>query len=169
MNVDRMQQLVRVLLEVEAQGKHFNIGCWSRQESCGTVACAVGWAARDKWHNGQGLSLVADTSGYGQYDGPHFIPAYSVFSDTDAVAEYFEIPATHVTYFFYAHSYRKLDGNPVTYGDTVKSITVREVIDRLQNFLGEKAYPEKGVAVAVAEPPAVEELAAVSVAVLETV
>lgn len=37
----------------------------SRMHSCGTVACAMGWAAMDSWFNDHGLEIEMDSVGEG--------------------------------------------------------------------------------------------------------
>lgn len=45
-NIDRLNDLLEVLYEVEESGRAFDIGTWIN--GCGTVACACGWAALDE-------------------------------------------------------------------------------------------------------------------------
>lgn len=56
MNRERLEHLIEVLSEVEDSA--FNIGTWSNE--CGTVCCALGWAASDEEFIAQGLFLKED-------------------------------------------------------------------------------------------------------------
>lgn len=61
MHKDRMELLVRVLDGIEAKGKRFNMGTWFDPPedgiSCGTTACALGWAALDPRFHELGLCM----------------------------------------------------------------------------------------------------------------
>ena len=50
---ERLLQVVRVLKELP-KGKRFDLGRWY---TCGTVACAIGWAASDPWFTRRGFKL----------------------------------------------------------------------------------------------------------------
>lgn len=70
MNIERLTKLAELLDKVAAANKPFNLAVWindpdsetsdpqHKAGECGTVACAVGYAACDPWFNAQGLSLV---------------------------------------------------------------------------------------------------------------
>ena len=53
MNIEAMQNLVRVLREVEEQKKPFDMEYWFADydaiDDCATAACAAGWCYRDQW------------------------------------------------------------------------------------------------------------------------
>ena len=53
MNIEAMQNLVRVLREVEEQKKPFDMEDWFADydaiDDCATAACAAGWCYRDQW------------------------------------------------------------------------------------------------------------------------
>lgn len=59
MNRERLTQLIRVLEEVQATDKPWDMSQWYTGETteltCGTAACALGWASRDLWMQGEGL------------------------------------------------------------------------------------------------------------------
>ncbi len=66
MNRDRLRHLVTVLERVRDQRLAFNLANWvgsrtpaegSKENSCGTVCCAFGWAAFDPEFNEQGLRI----------------------------------------------------------------------------------------------------------------
>ena len=70
--IERLTQLIRVLEEVKADKKPFNMWFWYRpllngcelddlvgnkKHSCGTASCAAGWAAQDPWFKKRGFTL----------------------------------------------------------------------------------------------------------------
>ena len=75
--IERLTQLIRVLEEVKADKKPFNMWVWFRdltntdapidnvvgnkRHSCGTASCAAGWAAQDPWFKKRGFTLVPYT------------------------------------------------------------------------------------------------------------
>ena len=77
MNIEAMQNLVRVLREVEEQKKPFDMEDWFADydaiDDCATAACAAGWCYRDQWfkennfpdpsHPRSDLSIFFDISG----------------------------------------------------------------------------------------------------------
>lgn len=128
MNFERTMQLRRVLVEVSLKNKRFNLGMWHTNNSCGTTCCAIGWAARDAWHNhqGLGLALIADCGTY-QVSVPTYTNAEGIeISGFAAVAEYLEISYDMAQDLFALNSYN-------SYADDNKKseITVEVVIDKL--------------------------------------
>jgi hypothetical protein len=72
-NIERLEQTIRVLRELTPQGKGFNIMTWGTRttggkpnfkpvnlsdsaDHCKTVCCAFGHVCLDPWHNNQGLT-----------------------------------------------------------------------------------------------------------------
>lgn len=72
--IERLTQLIRVLEEVKADKKPFDMLTWfsrlspvleqflvgNKKHPCGTVSCAAGWAAQDPWFKRRGFTLVGD-------------------------------------------------------------------------------------------------------------
>ena len=59
MNRERLELLIDVLSKVPLP--RFDIGTWGMHNKCGTVACALGWAALDPRMNEQGLMMFYAT------------------------------------------------------------------------------------------------------------
>lgn len=59
MNRERLELLIDVLSKVPPP--QFDIGTWGMHHKCGTVACALGWAALDPRMNEQGLMMFYAT------------------------------------------------------------------------------------------------------------
>lgn len=72
--IERLTQLIRVLEEVKASKKPFNMEAWycplstmdddeksyivgNKKHSCNTASCAAGWAAQDSWFRRRGFIL----------------------------------------------------------------------------------------------------------------
>lgn len=66
-NFERLEQAARVMDEVAAKNLKFSLDAWLThsykkdgdyvEPDCGTVACAFGYCALDKWHQDQGLKV----------------------------------------------------------------------------------------------------------------
>lgn len=54
---ERLTELIRVLDDVEALERPFDLNHWfgGAPYDCGTAACAIGWACRDPWFQERGL------------------------------------------------------------------------------------------------------------------
>lgn len=78
MNKERLEQTVRVLKEAQAAKLPLYMERWTQdltrldnedyeqvinmpENPCGTACCAVGWAARDRWHQKEGLTIEDET------------------------------------------------------------------------------------------------------------
>lgn len=97
---ERLRETVRVLEELPP-GKRFDLGTWAK---CGTVGCAVGWAAQDPWHRRRGLTLVLDY-GLDPGDVKRYAPQYRGEDGWCAVEEYYGMGHTHVLYLFHSDHY----------------------------------------------------------------
>lgn len=67
---ERIEELLRVLYDVRREGRLFNLSIWGStnmgdvvdrdldvpEDSCGTVACAIGWVGLDPWFRRRGFS-----------------------------------------------------------------------------------------------------------------
>jgi len=122
MNIERVEQLIRVLNDVEKQRKLFDIGTWSFEGPCGTSGCAIGWAARDEWHQKQGLHLEQVADPHGTFL-PTFLPVYDGLQRGEAVEAYLEMDEVQTQRLFYR----------TTYGSG--HVTARQVAERLEKLL----------------------------------
>lgn len=117
---ERLEQVIRVLEELPT-GKKFSLRRWM---TCGTIGCAVGWAAMDPWFRRRGLRLEIhapcpkDRFGRSQY-----WPSYRGHHDFEAVSRFFGLD--------YLTSRELFD--PRCYQDGRK----RNVIARIKKFLAE--------------------------------
>lgn len=90
MNIERLQQVVRVLKELP-DDHHFDLENWIdrsgssgiRGDECGTVCCAVGWAMQDIWFVNEGL--FEDFTEPSYYDGKTYHEGF------DAVEVFFDL------------------------------------------------------------------------------
>lgn len=65
-NLDRLKETLRVAKAINP--KTFNLDTYGKaveDDWCCTVACIVGWAARDPWHRKQGLGVRPHADGQG--------------------------------------------------------------------------------------------------------
>jgi hypothetical protein len=126
MHKERMQNLVRVLREVEKTQRPFDIKNWFDINvygktqvdplDCNTAACAVGWACRDKWMQDQGLEVWGSTPTYGSTLG---------FS---AAEDFFNLTRAEVNFLFSAERYE----NP----------SITNVIKRIEIFMHFEEQPK---------------------------
>ena len=88
--IDRLRHLITVLEAVKEEERGFSLHGWV--QSCGTVACACGWATQDKMFMSEGFGLRNGTPAFGDGDnwlavmeffglqsdeaGPLFLPEY---------------------------------------------------------------------------------------------
>lgn len=79
--------MVDLLERVPVSG--FNLGTWD----CGTTACAVGWACKDRWFNRQGLRMV------------DYRPMYRDAFSWKAVTDFFELSEGTAVRWFAPQSY----------------------------------------------------------------
>lgn len=56
-HLDRLRDLLTILEEVRDAQAPFNMALFAESEDCGTAACSLGWAARSRKFQRQGLSL----------------------------------------------------------------------------------------------------------------
>lgn len=74
-NIERLQQLVRVLEQVRDEKRPFDMEWWADAfdppsittpvNECGTASCAAGWAARDPWFRRRGFDMGREKSWWG--------------------------------------------------------------------------------------------------------
>lgn len=111
-NEEALRQAIRVLREVEDDGKMFNIGLWVADDNVDTAACAIGWCCRDAWFMDRGLRMT-------------WQPATDRFHGWYAVAHFFQITEQAATELF---SYMGYDCH---YMD----VTPRMVIEQIERVL----------------------------------
>lgn len=98
---ERLLKLAELLDSVKDE--EFNINRW--RSSCGTVACAIGHAAGDKYFQDLGLSFIPPCSyPTGQYS-EGYVPYYDGFSGIEASARLFGITIEDAEYLFLGRSY----------------------------------------------------------------
>lgn len=107
MNRERLQQMVTMLRELPEET--FNLDAWT----CGTSACAVGWACVNPVFTEQGLKR--------RHTGA---PEFMGLSSWDAVEAFFELKMHQSSYLFDICEYPKEAGT-----------TPDEVADRIESFL----------------------------------
>jgi hypothetical protein len=93
MNLQAMTELLRVLQGVQADRSPFDMTVWGRQllpdgttvegrKSCGTAACAAGWAMRDPWFRERGLLPAGPAQTEGGYNDEDYNPNVPSFDGT---------------------------------------------------------------------------------------
>lgn len=100
---ERLGQVVRVLEELPSI-RSFDMGNWmyGKPAECGTVGCAVGWAASDPWFQERGLTLVKNRAGF-----PMF-PRFGVEEGYGACRHFFGILSGDVERLFSPDGYSDL-------------------------------------------------------------
>ena len=97
---ERLLQVVRVLEELP-EGKRFDLRFWNK---CGSVACAVGWAASDPWFIRRGLKLAKEEA---LCDGvQYYEPFYNGCYDFMAVKEFFGLASGQASNLFVVTAYK---------------------------------------------------------------
>jgi hypothetical protein len=108
MEISRLKLLADKLDTV--QPFEFNLGVWFRQNDCGTVGCAVGWACQVPELQEEGLHLK------------NSIPIYQDRYAWEAVLRFFNLNEDEAAYLFMPLSYdhRRFP---------------KDVADRIRNFI----------------------------------
>lgn len=140
-NMKAFQELIRVLESIP-EGQ-LALESWvskmisnqGKENPCGTVACAIGWAAQDKWFNDQGFKLLSPSE-YNSFSGGDeldYLPIYEVKSQDFienglkygfyAVEYFFGISHAQAQKLFLRESYRFSE-----------QVTPQEVIDRIKSM-----------------------------------
>jgi hypothetical protein len=115
MRIDRLNHLITILENVPPE--RFDLGTWS----CGTTACAVGWAAVDKNFNAEGFYLFNTI--------PHLRTEHETLKSWDAVKVFFELTSTQVYHLFSDEEYSDD-------GDSPSGATAVDVIARIRALIG---------------------------------
>ena len=114
---ERLEQVCRVLRDLPA-GKKFSLESWYR---CGTIGCAIGWAAADPWFTRRGLKLISHSF----FIPNEKVPFYKGVRDISAVEKFFGLAQHNVTWIFYGEGY--------------KQGSRRNVIRRIEKFIKDAA------------------------------
>lgn len=127
-HIERLEQVVRVLRELPKE-KRFDINTWN---ICGTVGCAVGWAASDPWFRRRGFVLkmrrklpanVARTFGVAEGAASYF-PTFKWRTEESAIATFFGLGQNESHHLFYNSAYARGSKS--------------DVIRRLESFIKKK-------------------------------
>ena len=111
-SIERLEQVVRVLEELP-RAKKFNLRTWM---TCGTTACACGWAGMDPWFRRRGFK----TKKQGGYD-----VCYKSYTGIWATRIFFDLTRNEGQWLFLRSGYGR-DGSK------------RAVIQRLKTFIREQ-------------------------------
>ncbi len=112
LHAERLLQVARVLEELPKE-KRFSLGVWNK---CGSVACAIGWAASDPWFIRRGLKLMDEP------DEPHeYYPCYAGEIEEAAAMEFFGLEYDQTISLFFGVAY--------------STPTKRNVIRRIKAFV----------------------------------
>lgn len=107
---NRLEQVIRVLKDLPKDSK-FNLGSFGiRTESCGTVACACGYASLDSWFREQGFKGVWE-----EYvrENEHTLSIYydlennDISYDSFACMNFFYITEEEFAYLFLPECYQR--------------------------------------------------------------
>ena len=123
LNICRLQHLANnVLVRVEKEHLPFYMGVWVTSDSCGSAACAAGWACRDHVFQEQGLQLDAS------------FPCFMSKLGFEAVEAFFGLSRQEAWFLF----------DPEAYPDIAKEsdITPADVRARIYELIGEEHCPE---------------------------
>jgi len=112
--IERLEQVIRVLEELPRE-KKFNLRTFM---TCGTTACACGWAGTDPWFRRRGFKTEKEPY---HFEGANYSVSYRGFDGMDAVRKFFGVDFATSSFLFVKDSSR--DGSK------------RAVIRRLRRFL----------------------------------
>lgn len=121
-HAERLRQAIRVLREVIALKRPFNMCSWVDLTvggdvlDCGTAACAVGWCCRDQWMMEQGLWL-----------SPTGTPVFLLTYDFGAVIAFFGLSYEEAFRLFHPDAYEGATATP------------EMVIGRIETVLADRA------------------------------
>lgn len=116
-NLEALRQVVRVLenLPEEKFNMNYVMRIASDEEinlGCGTVGCAIGWAAEDPWFTQRGFVM----------------PQLSAFVFSEEIRKFFFLESRDVARLFYSAGYRSVPWQR-------PQITRQEVINKLNQFI----------------------------------
>jgi len=141
--IERLTQLIRVLEEVKADKKPFDMNVWYRplltvcewvglvgnkKHSCGTASCAAGWAAQDPWFKRRGFTLGGFSleTYYSHEEGDKVVKMKGDGEDFEACKTFFGTASV-----FIPSNYCDRDGNEID------RITPSMVIARVKKLIKE--------------------------------
>lgn len=113
---ERLAFLAKKLREPLPEDLTFDIGAWRKERSCGTAACAVGYAA-----------LLPELAADGLVVPPNGYPRFRRHSGYDAASKFFGIPYGAALSFF----------NPDYYKGSIGRVTPDHVADRIDQWLAQ--------------------------------
>jgi hypothetical protein len=139
MNIERLQTLASFLRGVPKE--HFNLETWRYDNaensvcvndeqltsslSCGTTACAVGWACSIPEFQEQGLAYRGNTPSYLSVATPNGgPPVFNFYESWEAVMEFFGIDYYMAEHLFLGESY-----------ESCEAATADEVADRIEALI----------------------------------
>jgi hypothetical protein len=144
MNVEALEQVIRVLDNVETQDKPFDLQHWVspiyedreirekgwfrervriERHQCGTAGCAIGWAAVDPWFVEHGFHLQLRAS------DQYVRPVFGNHENWGAVAKFFGLSKKEAHLLFDEPSY-------------IGKVTPTEVAIRIKAFIGARVKAE---------------------------
>lgn len=119
LQIDRLQKAIDTLTKVHEQKKKFYICAWFEDRDdphkCGTAACSLGWIARSKWAQEQGLTTM------------HDIPYFEEENGYDAGAKFFGISYDLSSWLFDPGSYVSKSFSDVKAIDT--AVRIQYILD----------------------------------------
>lgn len=139
MFLERCQNLIRVLEEVRNEGRLFNLGVWMTTDpaehlynipegTCGTAACAIGWAAQDPWFIRRGLTLHLTSAGSDNMYEPILLRGkHCGNTHWSAVRIFFNMSSHEAHEIFSVGSYPE-------------DVTINDVIQRVQQYITEEFH-----------------------------
>ena len=118
MNVNRLMRLAALLDQIQVDGRQFAMDTWGYQNDCGTVTCAMGWAAQDPTFQAEGLS---------SYAPKYFEPVFDNKDGIEAAAAFFGLHCSEAGNLFFPEEYPGPE-HAITPSDVAKR--VRRLLER---------------------------------------
>lgn len=127
MNRERLEHWIKVLENVRDAEKAWDIDKWFEDftdpYACGTSACALGWAARDKQFIKEGLTVNMDRA-----PGNIF---YVGVSGAQACEEFFSIDGDAAAHIVYPSNYLDDDGDELVPCEVTVDMAISHIRDVL--------------------------------------
>lgn len=128
---ERLETLAEVLDNVPSEKFNINFWCRAATESCGTAACAVGWAMNTPAFQKLGLKPIAISTSSAIQSLQFFGPFYHGLSDWDAVEAFFGLKEYQAFHLFLNTAYL-----------TYHKVEPMEVAARIREFIATNRPPE---------------------------
>jgi hypothetical protein len=144
-NIAALKQVVRALKAEDWEQNAFHIGNWhvvpvssDDRAKCGTVGCAIGFAASTSWFKNRGLHLVTERTisqyldpreedGYRKVEAVSYMPAYAGKRGFDAIEAFFQISGSDAYSLFHPEGYNDID----------EGASLQNVIAKIEEFISE--------------------------------